>query len=138
MNSKFDKEGSRSKVNFMTRDYYDKSNEISKKTPIWENESENPINYYVSNVENDRAIYSKNISDLRPKTVSLNAKKTTNPAKLFQLTFKKEDCFSTKARLAKKDPITDPYKNSHDHIFRDFSSPLDKHDFCVIDRKSVV
>ena len=78
MNSKFDKEGSSSKVNFMTRDYYDKSNEISKKTPIWENESENPINYYVSNVENDRAIYSKNISNVRPKTVSVNAKKTTD------------------------------------------------------------
>ena len=52
--------------------------------------------------------------------------------KLFQTTFKKEDCFTIKARLAKIDPVTDPFIDDKNKGLRNLAAPYDKKNFCVI------
>lgn len=53
------------------------------------------------------------------------------PKKPFQRTFKKEDCFSTKSRLAKKDPVEDQFIDYTDHDFRGYSLGYGQKDFRV-------
>eukprot|EP00826_Nyctotherus_ovalis_P016265 TRINITY_DN1469_c0_g2_i3.p1 TRINITY_DN1469_c0_g2~~TRINITY_DN1469_c0_g2_i3.p1 ORF type:complete len:239 (-),score=73.04 TRINITY_DN1469_c0_g2_i3:55-771(-) len=65
----------------------------------------------------------------RPRTAAVRSKNSTK--KSFQLNFKKETQDMLKARLAKEDPILDPYVSPHEFTFRNLQPPFNRKDFCL-------
>jgi len=128
-NEKIVVESTNPKINFEAKEYYDTVHELSQSSPMFKNETENPIYKYVSSGGLKHS-QSAQVTIKNPKLAPL-VSSALSPTRIFQTTFKKEDCFGTKARLAKDDPIEDAFTSVHNHAFRDLYAPLDKQDFKV-------
>lgn len=92
-----------------------------------ENDSANPICHYSSKLYLQKPA-KPSFDHAKPEE---DVGTDSESKEIFQLTFAKEDCLAAKARLAKRDPVIDPYVNHADHEFRDLDLPLGQKDFCV-------
>lgn len=119
------------KMSFDTCDYFNESQRLSLEKPLWKNEGDNPIYHYVPDTTLRHTKSTQFLVDSRLKKDDEFDEASKQKADLFQTTFKKEDCFETKRRLAKNDPIRDVYVTSHEHIFRNLMIPLNQTDFKV-------
>ena len=141
-NEKIVHNSSHPKFCFETRELYEQADTLSRKVPIYKNDNDNPICHYISKtgLRYGKAIRyptsiksSSSLNNIRKN--KLNESFITNNvenSKIFQLTFKKEDCFKTKAKLAKKDPVVDTYIDPYARNFRDFTPSYGRKEFCVI------
>ena len=127
-NEKIMMETTRPKIGFEAKEFYEEVGKLSDTNPLWRNEAENPIYHFVSS---GKLVHSTSTM-LTPESAAATKKfepANTNPATMFQTTFKKEYCPGTKARLAKEDPIADPYVPEQNLIAREYYPPLDCEDF---------
>ena len=127
-NEKLVSENSAARVSFEAKDFYNEVHDLSLTTPLWKNESENPIYHYVPEIKQRYMSSTQTAKNLEPEIKKRN---TETKASIFQTTFMKEDCPATKARLAKDDPIEDAYRVTHHHMFRELYAPMEKQDFRV-------
>jgi len=127
VNSKINKEEALPKIKFETKEFYEVADDLSKKLPMCDGDKTNPICYYTSK------LYLKTPRKQEPKVEEVShVVDNKKPKRFFQLAFGKEDCFTAKVKLAKKDPsIIDPYVNPADYEFRDLHPPLGQKDFRV-------
>jgi hypothetical protein len=105
-------------------------------TPISQSEallrSRSPKSYLKTTVTQSLSLQpNRNVklsSSLRPKK-EITTDKEGRP--IFKSSFKGPDNFTIRARIAKAEPILDPYTPPTDHVFRDDLPPLNKPVFVV-------
>ena len=97
---------------------------------LWKNEYSNPIYHYVpKGLHRASSTAQSLVSQPKPE---LSIETTSSPhKKIFQVSMRQEDCITAKTRLAKNDPIVDPYTTTESIQLRDLYLPATKKDFCV-------
>ena len=115
------------KITFDAKECFDKVKEMSQTKALWTEGRKNPIYHFIPIGHRSTCLHQTTTSPARPK-----AELSSKPKEIFKVAIRKEDCATTKARLAKEDPTVDPYSDEQANVLKDYYKPMGREDFCVL------
>eukprot|EP00826_Nyctotherus_ovalis_P042309 TRINITY_DN4333_c0_g2_i3.p1 TRINITY_DN4333_c0_g2~~TRINITY_DN4333_c0_g2_i3.p1 ORF type:complete len:529 (-),score=124.75 TRINITY_DN4333_c0_g2_i3:47-1633(-) len=116
-------------ITFEAKEYFNRVKELSQTNPLWNNEAQNSIFRFIPKDSRPAKIHTA-----RNAKTALDESKGrpgVESAKIFNVAMRQEDCYTTKARLAREDPTIDPYSGKQANTLKDYCPPIGRKDFCL-------